>query len=66
MARTSTVFDQGSISGERILPLFTEEHEGFDINTPYDWMIAEQLAKQDGGILPEIPGDIMFEKQGHG
>jgi len=32
-----------TISGRRVVPFFTEGHEGFDINTEDDWKEAERL-----------------------
>lgn len=43
IAWTKTVRELGTISGERIMPFFTEGDEGFDINTPEDWADAERL-----------------------
>ena len=37
-------FKTGTISGSTIVPFITEGDEGFDINTPYDWEIAEKIA----------------------
>ena len=48
------VFEQKSISGERIVPFFTEGTEGFDINDEMDWLMAERLLEK-GAPLPGIP-----------
>lgn len=45
MAWTKTVAEQQSISGERVMPFFTEGWEGFDINHPVDWIMAESLIR---------------------
>jgi CMP-N,N'-diacetyllegionaminic acid synthase len=44
----------GSISGDRILPFFTERYEGVDVNSLYDWDYAEKLVEQGKAKLPEI------------
>jgi len=43
IAWTSVVRKLGTISGNRIMPFFTEGLEGFDINTEDDWKEAERL-----------------------
>ena len=40
----------GTISGNRILPFRTEGYEGFDLNTPEDWILAEALIAR--GLTP--------------
>ena len=47
------VLQTGSIAGEHVLPFFPEGHEGFDINTPEDWIVAEHLI-ETGQALPAI------------
>ena len=37
------MFDRRTIAGDVLVPFFTEDHEGFDINDPIDWMVAERL-----------------------
>jgi len=53
-AYTKIVTDLGSISGECILPFFTRGLEGFDINTPEDWTLAETYFNSNQAELPEI------------
>ena len=36
------------------MPFFTEGYEGFDVNHPYDWQLAEELIKLKQVNLPEI------------
>lgn len=43
IARVSAIKDTGTISGYRVWPLLTEAREGFDINTPEDWLEAERM-----------------------
>jgi CMP-N,N'-diacetyllegionaminic acid synthase len=47
-----TVFDKGSIAGNRIVPFFTEGYEGFDVNHPLDWDMAEMLVERGEAVLP--------------
>lgn len=54
IARWDTPVRLGSIAGERIIPFLTEGLEGFDINGPEDWILAEHYARQDPGLLPAI------------
>jgi CMP-N,N'-diacetyllegionaminic acid synthase len=42
--RRSTL-EAGSLTGDRLLPLFLEGPEALDINTPDDWARAEEIAK---------------------
>ena len=42
IAWTRVVFEGRTIAGDVLVPFVTEEYEGFDINGPYDWMLAER------------------------
>ncbi|MFA6475014.1 MAG: acylneuraminate cytidylyltransferase family protein [Patescibacteria group bacterium] len=46
--------EQGTISGKFIAPFFTTGYDGFDINLPEDWVVAEYLIKQHLVTLPNI------------
>lgn len=46
IAWTATVVEKGSIAGDMILPFFTRELEGFDINTELDWLVAELMLEK--------------------
>lgn len=54
IAWTSVALENGSIAGEVIVPFFTEGYEGFDVNHPYDWQIAEELIRTGQASLPDI------------
>ena len=54
MAWTRTVTQLGSIAGKKVLPFFTKGYEGFDLNTPEDWELAEQLIATGKVQLPSI------------
>jgi N-acylneuraminate cytidylyltransferase len=54
IAWTRVVFERRNIAGETILPFFTDEIEGFDINNPYDWQQAEQMVREGKARLPTV------------
>lgn len=43
----------GTISGELVIPYFTDGFEGFDLNTMEDWLFAEMLVEKGIAKLPE-------------
>ena len=55
IARTKVVFEEKTIAGNVLMPFFTEKFEGFDVNSNYDWNLAEHLVKTDQAKLPSIP-----------
>ena len=55
IAWSRVVFELRSIAGEKVMPFFTDEAEGFDINNQYDWDYAESMLAQRKFMLPEIP-----------
>ena len=54
IAWSRVVFDDRSIAGDVMVPFITEGHEGFDINDPHDWMIAERLIADGAVQLPTV------------
>ncbi len=54
ISRFDVPLKKGTIAGANIIPFFTKEHEGFDINKPEDWIVAVHLVKKDSKLLPEI------------
>jgi CMP-N,N'-diacetyllegionaminic acid synthase len=48
------VVEQGSIAGDVLVPFLTEGHEGFDINDPTDWIVAERLIANGTATLPRV------------
>ena len=54
IAWSRVVFDSRSIAGDVMIPFITEGHEGFDINDPHDWMIAERLIADGAVQLPPV------------
>ena len=55
IAKTRVIFDNKTIAGNVLMPFFTENFEGFDVNSDYDWNLAEHLVKTDQAKLPAIP-----------
>ena len=54
IAWTRVVFEKRTIAGDVLMPFFTENHEGFDVNSPYDWDLAEHLVSKGDARLPAI------------
>ena len=55
IAWTRVVFERRTIAGDVLVPFLTEGYEGFDINDPYDWMVAERLLAEGAVQLPPVP-----------
>lgn len=54
IAWTRVPLEQGIIAGNAILPFVSIGMEGFDINQPEDWMLAEHYIAQGEAPLPSI------------
>lgn len=54
IAWTRTALEQKSIAGSIVLPFITQGVEGFDLNTPVDWLVAEALLSSGEAVLPSI------------
>lgn len=54
IAHTNVIDYFQNVSGKRIFGFLTEGYEGFDINTPEDWILAEALIERGLAKLPEI------------
>jgi CMP-N,N'-diacetyllegionaminic acid synthase len=54
IAWTRVVTDDRTIAGDVFVPFITEGHEGFDINDPYDWKVAELLLQDGAAALPRV------------
>jgi len=46
IAWSKIVLEDRTIAGNIVMPFLTEENEGFDINSEYDWRIAEEMSKE--------------------
>lgn len=54
IAYSRAVFEGRTIAGEVVMPFLTQGYEGFDVNRPYDWQLAEELVKTGQARLPDI------------
>ena len=54
IAKTRVVFEEKTIAGNVLMPFFTKDYEGFDVNSDYDWNLAEHLVKIAQAKLPSI------------
>lgn len=54
IAYSRVVFEGRTIAGEVVMPFLTQGYEGFDVNRPYDWALAEELVKTGQAKLPEM------------
>lgn len=54
MAWTRVVAERRTIAGDVVVPFITEGYEGFDINDPVDWMVAERLLADGSVALPPV------------
>lgn len=55
IAWTRVVFEERTIAGNVLMPFFTEEYEGLDVNSAYDWNLAEHLVDGAQARLPSVP-----------
>jgi CMP-N,N'-diacetyllegionaminic acid synthase len=54
IAWTRVVREGQTIAGDVLMPFVTEGHEGFDINTAHDWIVAERLVADGTAALPAV------------
>jgi CMP-N,N'-diacetyllegionaminic acid synthase len=54
IAWTRVVVERRTIAGDVLVPFLTEGYEGFDINDPADWMVAERLLQDRAAQLPRV------------
>jgi CMP-N,N'-diacetyllegionaminic acid synthase len=54
IAWSRVVFEDHTIAGNVIIPFFTQGYEGFDVNRPYDWELAEKLITSGQAKLPKV------------
>lgn len=54
IAWTRVVEEGHTIAGVAIIPFLTEGFEGFDVNQPKDWQLAELLVSRGDAILPRV------------
>lgn len=54
IAWTKVAIEGGTIAGNVVMPFLTEGYEGFDVNQPLDWRIAEELVQTGEAQLPFV------------
>ena len=54
IAWSRVVFEGRTIAGTVLMPFLTRDAEGFDVNKPYDWDLAEHIVKQKAARLCAI------------
>lgn len=54
IAWTRVVRESRTIAGVNVIPFLTEGFEGFDVNHPHDWHLAELLVARGEAALPEV------------
>ena len=54
IAWSHVALEDGSISGDIIMPFLTEGCEGADVNTAQDWFLVERLIAMGDATLPNI------------
>jgi len=60
IAKTRIVFEGKTIAGNVLMPFFTKDFEGFDVNNEYDWQLAEHMVQTGEAKLPEISQPVYF------
>lgn len=63
IAWTRVVFQSHTIAGRVVMPFFTRGYEGFDLNDPMDWRIAQELLRSGEAVLPRVNRE-RFSHQG--
>jgi N-acylneuraminate cytidylyltransferase len=54
IAWTKIIFEKNTIAGNVLMPFFTKDYEGFDVNSEYDWNLAESLVETGQAQLPSV------------
>lgn len=54
IAWSRIALEKNTIAGESIIPFFSVGNEGFDINEPIDWLIAENYLLKKEASLPTV------------
>ena len=60
IAWSRIALEQNSIAGEAIIPFISQGLEGFDINQPEDWLLAEHYLANGEASLPAISQDAFL------
>jgi N-acylneuraminate cytidylyltransferase len=51
IAWSRVVFEGRTIAGHVLMPFLTRDAEGFDVNKPYDWSLAEQMVENHSALV---------------
>ena len=54
IAWSRVVLTDRTIAGNVVMPFFTTDYEGFDVNNEYDWQLAEHTVQNGDAKLPNI------------
>ena len=54
IARSRVVFEDRTIAGNVLMPFLTKDYEGFDVNSEYDWKLAEHMVQKGEAALPDV------------
>lgn len=54
ITRLSSVLASKSISGKKVMGYQMPDFEGFDLNTPLDWMLLEALIREKPELIPDL------------
>jgi CMP-N-acetylneuraminic acid synthetase len=54
IAWSRVVFEERTIAGTVVVPFLTQGSEGFDVNKPYDWDLADHMVRSGQVILPSV------------
>ncbi len=52
--KSDSLFETGSISGDKVMAFQMPDYEGFDLNTPMDWKLLEVLVNDQPDLLPNF------------
>jgi N-acylneuraminate cytidylyltransferase len=64
IAWSKVALERDTIAGEIIIPFVSSRLQGFDINIPEDWILAEYYVRQKEAILPLIHHSTYTNKHG--
>lgn len=54
IAWSRVVLEGRTIAGHVVMPFLTRDTEGFDVNLPYDWDLAEHMVRSGQAVLPSV------------
>ena len=54
IAWSRVVFEDRTIAGNVVMPFLTQHYEGFDVNSEYDWQLAQHVVQAGDARLPHI------------